>query len=79
MARMRSLDRGSQNVGVHPSEVDGYYQLIMTSGGERYLHLTTFGSDSRQSAPKSSQSIQFSQQMAQQLVDVLRAAFPGVH
>ena len=65
-------------MSVHPSEVDGYYQLIRANGGERYLHLSTFGSDSRQSAPKSSQSIQFSQQMAQELVDVLREAFPGV-
>ena len=74
---MRSLSQGTQNVKVHPSEVDGFHQLI-ASGGVRLLHFTTFGSDERQSAPKSSQSIQFDEEMAQQMVNVLRQAFPGI-
>lgn len=78
MARIRRLDEGAQNVRSHSSEVDCFYQVIDESKGERLLHLTTFGSDNRASAPKSSQSIQIDREIAGQLMDVLRTAFPGL-
>lgn len=48
-----------------------FYQRV-EAGGEPFIHLTTFGSDGRASAPKSSQSIQLDLDAARQLVWALR-------
>ncbi|CAI9405088.1 hypothetical protein [Aestuariimicrobium sp. T2.26MG-19.2B] len=78
---------------VDPTEVDCFYQVVrpgrchrvVTSlnrhadnDGQSYLHLSSFGSDSRISHPKSSQSLQLNQSVAQELIRVLRETFPGV-
>lgn len=78
MARVRKVARGSQDVKVHPSEVDCFYQEIRGSNGQKLVHLTTFGSDDRQSKPKSSQSLQLDERAARELVAVFRATFPGI-
>lgn len=78
MARIRRLDEGTQNVRPHVSEVDCFYQVVEGPQGDLLLHLSTFGSDSRASDPKSSQSIQMDREIAGQLMDVLRKAFPGL-
>lgn len=76
MAIIRSIEAGTQRVNRHDSEVDCYYQII--DDGERLLHLSTFGSDNRQSKPKSSQSIQLDRDMAVQLIEVLLKVFPDI-
>lgn len=78
MARIRNIERGTQHVKVHPTEVDCYFQYVTTPAGERLLHLTTFGSESRASQPKSSQSLQLDRAGAKTLRDVLDHAFPGL-
>lgn len=78
MARVRGFDRGTQQVRVHATGVDCFHQIVTNARGERYLHLSTFGSDSRQSAPKSSQSIQLDEGAARRLMQILREAFPGL-
>jgi 5-methylcytosine-specific restriction protein B len=70
LAQIRSLNHGSQNVRRHKTFVDGFYQVVSASGGERLVHLSTFGSDDRKAEPKSSQSIQFSEESARDLVRV---------
>jgi hypothetical protein len=75
VARLRSLKPGTQSVKIHPSEVDCYYQTITDSAGRTYLHLTTFGSDDRQSNPKSSQSLQLDEETARDLARVLQETF----
>lgn len=75
MARVKTFDKGSQNVGVHPTEVDCFYQVISDKDGRRFLHLTTFGSDSRESQPKSSQSLQLNQEAAWELVKIIGRVF----
>lgn len=77
MAIIRSIEAGTQRVNRHDSEVDCYYQVI-DDGGERLLHLSTFGSDYRKSKPKSSQSIQLDRDMAVQLIEVLLKVFPDI-
>ena len=77
MARVRSLQQGAQDVRVHPSEVDCFYQSIVSASGEKFVHLTTFGSEERVSRPKSSQSLQLDERTVRQLIDVLRKAFPS--
>lgn len=75
MARIRQLEKGTQSVSVHPTEVDCFYQVVVGPDGETYLHLTTFGSDDRRSRPKSSQSIQLSKSVANELVNVIQTTF----
>lgn len=78
MARIRIIERGTQQVKVHPTEVDCFFQYITTPTGERLLHLSTFGSDTRVSQPKSSQSLQLDRAAAKALRDILDQAFPGL-
>lgn len=75
MARIRQLEKGTQSVSVHPTEVDCFYQVIVGADGELFLHLTTFGSEGRKSQPKSSQSIQLSRSVAKDLVEVIQSTF----
>ncbi|MFF0266872.1 hypothetical protein [Kribbella sp. NPDC004536] len=75
MAKVRSFSEGTQSVKAHPTEVDCCYQIVTTDDGSKLLHLTTFGSDERQSKPKSSQSIQIDEAGALELMQVIRAAF----
>lgn len=75
MARVRSLNEGTQSVNAHPTEVDCFYQTLIDRDGNKLLHLTTFGSDERRSSPKSSQSIQLDETRARELVRVLQRTF----
>lgn len=76
MARIRGLEEGKQSVGIHPTEVECFYQTVKGDNGEVYLHLTTFGSDGRQSKPKSSQSMQLSREVAKDLARLIDTIFP---
>lgn len=78
MARVRSFARSAQDVRVHPTEVDCEYTVV-GDGDDRLLHLSTFGSDSRVSERKSSQSIQFDVNRARELMDIIVAAFPELN
>ncbi|WP_043984266.1 hypothetical protein [Mycolicibacterium llatzerense] len=75
MARVRSLSQGIQSIRPHESEVDCFYNVVHASDGTQLLHLSTFGSDMRQSKPKSSQSIQIDEQIARELIALLKATF----
>jgi hypothetical protein len=77
MARISSIVRGTQDVRPHPTEVECFYQVIESPDG-RLLHLTTFGSSHRMSAPKSSQSIQLDEASAGALMALLRETFPDI-
>ena len=78
MTRIRSFEKGSQNVRVHTSDSDCRYQVVSDAAGEVFLHLSTFGSDDRASDAKSSQSMQFDREQALSLIRVLRETFPGL-
>jgi len=75
VARLRSIQHGTQAVRIHPTEVDCFYQTVTDQSGQTFLHLTTFGSDERQSNPKSSQSLQLDKAAAEQLLQILRETF----
>lgn len=77
MARLRSLEKSTQDVKVHPTEVDCFHQVITAADGTRLLHITTFGSDQRRSDPKSSQSLQIDEARACELIGIIQTAFPG--
>lgn len=78
MARVRSLAQGTQSIRPHESEVDCFYNVLDQPDGTRLLHLSTFGSDQRQSKPKSSQSIQIDEEMARELIVLLETTFPAI-
>jgi hypothetical protein len=77
VARIRSFQPSTQNIRVHPTEVDCEY-LVVSDGARQLLHLNTFGSDDRESARKSSQSLQLNLDMARELVEIIEVAFPGL-
>lgn len=77
MARVRSLEKGTQNVRPHPTTVDCHYQVVTSEDGP-LLHLTPFGSDDRASAMKSSQTLQLDEAMAGELLNVLFSTFPNL-
>lgn len=75
MAIVRSIEPGKQRIKAHSTEVDCHFAVV-TDDSEKLLHLTTFGSDSRKSAPKSSQSLQINSSIAGQLMRLLADTFP---
>lgn len=76
MARIRSISPSSQTVSAHPTEVDCEWAVVDGPDGH-LLHLTTFGSDERESARKSSQSVRLDREQAGELVQIIRRVFPG--
>ena len=76
MARIRKLKPNTQNIRPHKHE-DGVTceHQVIDDGGAPLLHFSTFGSNSRQSEPKSSQSLQVNTDIAAELVEIMRKAF----
>jgi hypothetical protein len=68
----------TQSIRPHDTNVDCFYNVVKADNGAHLLHLTTFGSDHRQSKPKSSQSIQIDEAIAEQLVNLLLDTFPSI-
>ena len=54
------------------------YSVIEDQAATRYVQLDTFGSEERQFTDKVSQSIQFDQQAASQLIALFLEAFPDL-
>lgn len=63
---------------VHPTTTRCLYSIFEGPGKERYLQLDTAGSKDREYPGKISQSIQFDRDMAGQLFQLLRRAFPDL-
>jgi hypothetical protein len=61
---------------VHPTTVDCGWQVV--TGPEPHLQLSTYGSDLRQSRPKVSQTIQIDRSGAEELMKIIRSAFPEI-
>lgn len=75
MVRISSVEPGHQNVKPHPTETECFTQLVETEDGQRLLHISTFGSASRASEPKSSQSMQFDADGAAALITAMVDVF----
>ena len=75
MARIKSFFEVKANSKLHPTEVDcGWTRMRV--GGKPILQLNTYGSDTRQSEPKVSQTIQIDEAAARDLLLVMLEAFP---
>lgn len=75
MARIRSIEKIDEAGRLHRSDVDCTYQNVIGDDGTKYVQLTTYGSDNRKSAPKSSQTIHLDQEMALKLIKILAESF----
>lgn len=67
MARIKNLTAGTVSAAVHPTEVDCEVRRVTGADGETYLQLSTFGSATRVSEPKVSQTIQIDREIARQI------------
>lgn len=74
MARIRALEQMNGAHALHPTEADGKWAVVSTPEGF-YLQLSTYGSDTRASEPKVSQTIQISREIARDLRRALDATF----
>lgn len=70
MARVSRFLPSTQNLGLHKTEVECEYKIVV-DGDVKVLHLSTFGSEDRESHRKSSQSIQLDIEHARELIGIL--------
>lgn len=77
MARIRSFAQISSNSSPHPTEVDALWSIVL-EGETSLLQVATFGSDSRASQPKVSQTFQFDRSSAKLLKRAIESTFPGI-
>lgn len=66
---------GATTAVIHPTEVDCEVRRVNAATGETLLQLSTFGSSSRASEPKVSQTIQIDRDMARQLRGLIDETF----
>lgn len=76
MAIIRSLEPGHSAVRLNRTEVDCTFQVFEDENYGRVLHLATYGSDARASAPKVSQVIQLDELQGRKLIKILQGLFP---
>lgn len=77
MAIIRSLEPGRSAVRLNRTEVDCTYQVFEDETRGQILHLATYGSDDRLSAPKVSQVIQLDAAQGRKLLEILQELFPS--
>ncbi|GIH73108.1 hypothetical protein [Sphaerimonospora thailandensis] len=77
MAKIKEFFKDTKTSGPHPTEVECGYQVIRGREGV-LLQLSTYGSDSRQSEKKTSQTLQLDREHAAELLRIIIHAFPDL-
>lgn len=77
MAIIRSLEPGQSAVRLNRTTVDCTYQVFEDENYGPVLHLATYGSDDRASAPKVSQVLQLDELQGRKLIKILQELFPS--
>lgn len=75
MAWIKSVSRADAKGGMHPTEVVAFVKVFDVEGMTRIVQIDTHGSDERELPGKLSQTIQFGEETARQLFDVLKEAY----
>lgn len=78
MAKIREFFATNNSAKPHPTVVECGYQKVHTSVGGVLLQLSTYGSDSRQSEKKVSQTLQLDERGAAELMRIIRLTFPNL-
>ncbi|MFB9471498.1 hypothetical protein ACFFR3_18405 [Nonomuraea salmonea] len=74
---MTEFFKTQQSGRPHPTEVECGYQTVSGPSG-RYLQLSTYGSDGRQSEKKVSQTLQLDRERAAMLLKIIKETFPDL-
>ena len=74
MAVVTRIERDDRSLGAHPTRLVAKY-IVAERDGKRVLQLNSYGSDERHVPGKLSQTLQFTEESAQQLYRILRAEF----
>jgi hypothetical protein len=77
MARISELFEVKASAKAHPTAVECGYQRVSSPDGD-LLQLSTYGSDSRLSEKKVSQTLQLDRKRAAELMKIIRQTFPGL-
>jgi hypothetical protein len=77
MARVKEFVPDRANSKTHPTLVECGWQVVGTADGP-LLQLNTYGSDTRASGKKVSQTIQLDRAAAEELMRILTTTFPGL-
>lgn len=75
MARVRSMKTMPSTTRLHPTEVDCEIRVVESARGAAFIQLSTFGSDSRKSDKKVSQTVQLRESDVRALCRLLGQAF----
>ena len=75
MVHVSRLEPGRQQIRAHKTSIRAFVQRVVAEDGTARVHLSTFGSPERESAPKSSQSLQFDERSAKELVRYFHEIF----
>lgn len=78
MAYVRSFSQAKDTGSRSRTEVDATYVIVSDKNRGTMVKIATYGSDARQSGPKSSQVFELDLAGAEALIAILRQAFPGL-
>jgi hypothetical protein len=73
MAMVKNLEKTIMNARVH-AEVKADYNVLIKDG-EKYFQINTYGSENRVIKKKVSQALQFNEESAKQLFEILKKEF----
>ncbi|GGE39904.1 hypothetical protein [Actibacterium pelagium] len=75
MALVTKLEKDDRSIkALHPTQLVCRY-MVEENGGRRILQLNTYGSAERDNPEKLSQTLQFSEESAQELFEMLKSEF----
>ena len=78
MALIKQFQRTEITRARPHEEVECTYDIFRDEAGQNYVQFSTFGSKTRKIPGKQSQVIQFGQEGAKQLIEIIRAAYPHI-
>jgi hypothetical protein len=78
MALVETITIESKDAHAPHKPVDCTATVVRGSDGAAYVQIDTYGSKDRKLPHKTSQSVQFNRQAAEQLISLFRSAFPDL-
>jgi hypothetical protein len=76
MALVRTIELRQKDIRAVHNTTTCTYSVFIDEDGTPYLQLETYGSENREIPGKVKQTMQFNQESAERLMDILRQVFP---